>query len=217
MAHVVTERCVNCCYTDCCAVCPVDCFYEVASPSMLVIDPESCIDCTLCVPECPVQAIWGQDELPEAYGEWVERNASLFGGGTVIKTKKDPLPSAISLAEIQIREKEKGLDVKEPSAAPDDASEQDESATAGSPEVSVPVGNQVAAPGGLTTAQATLVDAMENSIYPWRTAQAVARQLGSTEEAVQVDLDALIESEHVRARPPTSTGKIVYAATTRAG
>ena len=70
MAHVVTERCVDCRYTDCCAVCPVDCFYEIQSPAMLVIDPDTCIDCALCVPECPILAIWPVDELPDAYAEW---------------------------------------------------------------------------------------------------------------------------------------------------
>ena len=67
MAHVVTERCVDCRYTDCCAVCPVDCFYETESPAMLVIDPDTCIDCGLCIPECPIQAIWTEDELPDAW------------------------------------------------------------------------------------------------------------------------------------------------------
>ena len=79
MAHVVTERCVDCRYTDCCAVCPVDCFYEIESPAMLVIDPATCIDCALCVSECPVQAIWPEDELPDVYSDWTDRNDELFG------------------------------------------------------------------------------------------------------------------------------------------
>jgi len=58
MAYVVTESCIKCKYTDCVDVCPVDCFRE--GPNMLVIDPEECIDCTLCVPECPVEAIFAR-------------------------------------------------------------------------------------------------------------------------------------------------------------
>ena len=57
MAHVVTERCVDCKYTDCCVVCPSDGFFEIENPAMLVIDPNACIDCGLCAAECPVGAI----------------------------------------------------------------------------------------------------------------------------------------------------------------
>lgn len=62
MPHVVTESCIRCRYTDCVEVCPVDCFY--AGPKMLVISDE-CIDCGLCVPECPVNAIYAEEDLPE--------------------------------------------------------------------------------------------------------------------------------------------------------
>ena len=64
MTHVVTENCINCKHTDCVEVCPVDCFHE--GPNFLVIDPESCIDCTLCVAECPVGAIYPEDDVPRA-------------------------------------------------------------------------------------------------------------------------------------------------------
>src|SRR5271156_3409090 len=64
MAYVVTESCIKCKYTDCVDVCPVDCFRE--GPNMLVIDPEECIDCTLCVAECPVEAIFAEDDVPDA-------------------------------------------------------------------------------------------------------------------------------------------------------
>ena len=57
MTHVVTGRCVDCRYTDCCTVCPVECFYEVKDLAMLVIDPDTCIDCELCVPECPILSL----------------------------------------------------------------------------------------------------------------------------------------------------------------
>ena len=65
MPHVVVGRCVDCRYTDCCTVCPVDCFYEVENPAMLVIDPDTCIDCELCVPECPINAVYPESEVPE--------------------------------------------------------------------------------------------------------------------------------------------------------
>ncbi len=117
MTHIVTERCVDCRYTDCCAVCPVDCFYETKEPAMLVIDPDTCIDCGLCIPECPVHAIYPEDELPEAYTEWLEKNAELYPQGENITTKIDALPGALSLEEIQQREKDRGQDVSEPTAA----------------------------------------------------------------------------------------------------
>ena len=63
MTFVVGENCINCKHTDCVEVCPVDCFYE--GPNFLVIHPDECIDCALCEPECPVNAIFSEDELPE--------------------------------------------------------------------------------------------------------------------------------------------------------
>ena len=75
MAYVVTERCIKCKYTDCVDVCPVDCFRE--GPNMLVIDPDECIDCTLCVPECPVEAIFAEDDVPDAQHEFIALNKEL--------------------------------------------------------------------------------------------------------------------------------------------
>jgi ferredoxin len=75
MAYVVTESCIKCKYTDCVEVCPVDCFRE--GPNMLVIDPDECIDCTLCVPECPVEAIFAEDDVPEAQQGFVPLNREL--------------------------------------------------------------------------------------------------------------------------------------------
>jgi ferredoxin len=63
MTFVVTEACIKCKLTDCVEVCPVDCFHE--GPNFLVIDPDECIDCTLCEPECPVEAIYSEDELSQ--------------------------------------------------------------------------------------------------------------------------------------------------------
>jgi len=114
MTHVVTERCVDCRYTDCATVCPVECFWETEDPAMLVIDPDTCIDCGLCVPECPIHAIYTEEELPEAYAEWTAKNAELFSTGTNITEKKDALAGAKSLEEIQQAEKDKGLDIPEP-------------------------------------------------------------------------------------------------------
>ncbi|WDM85387.1 ferredoxin family protein [Ehrlichia sp. JZT12] len=61
MTHFITDRCIRCKYTDCVEVCPVDCFYE--GKNMLVIDPDQCIDCGVCVPECPVDAIVADDSI----------------------------------------------------------------------------------------------------------------------------------------------------------
>ena len=62
MTYVVTENCIKCKYTDCVDVCPVDCFHE--GPNFLTIDPEECIDCTLCVAECPAEAIFAEEDWP---------------------------------------------------------------------------------------------------------------------------------------------------------
>jgi len=114
MTHVVTDRCVNCRYTDCATVCPVECFWEIENPPMLVIDPDTCIDCGLCVPECPIHAIYTEEEVPDPYKEWTKKNAELFGAGKNITEKKDALPGALTLEQIQAKEKAKGWDVSEP-------------------------------------------------------------------------------------------------------
>ncbi len=88
MTFVVTEPCIRCKYMDCVEVCPVDCFYE--GPNFLVIHPDECIDCALCEPECPVQAIYSEDELPEKYQEYPELNAELAEKWPNITVKKDP-------------------------------------------------------------------------------------------------------------------------------
>ncbi|MFQ5995794.1 MAG: ferredoxin FdxA [Acidiferrobacterales bacterium] len=90
MTYVVTESCIKCKYTDCVEVCPVDCFHE--GPNMLVIDPEECIDCTLCVPECPVDAIYAEDDLPEDQMNFLELNAELTKQWPVI-TEMKPAPA----------------------------------------------------------------------------------------------------------------------------
>ena len=117
MPHIVTGRCVECRYTDCCTVCPVDCFYEIENPRMLVIDPDTCIDCQLCVPECPIQAIYEEDEVPEPYQEWIGKNAELYESGRVITEKKDPLPAAKTLEQIEAEEQSEGWTVEKPGNA----------------------------------------------------------------------------------------------------
>ena len=89
MTFVVTERCIKCKYTDCVEVCPVDCFHE--GPNFLVINPEECIDCNLCVPECPVEAIYPEDELPDDQQEFLEINQRLSETWPVI-TEVKPAP-----------------------------------------------------------------------------------------------------------------------------
>ncbi|NNF17776.1 MAG: ferredoxin family protein [Gammaproteobacteria bacterium] len=92
MTFVVTDSCIKCKYTDCVEVCPVDCFHE--GPNFLVIDPEECIDCTLCEPECPVEAIYADDEIPEGQEEYLDLNARLAQQWPVITEKKDAPPDA---------------------------------------------------------------------------------------------------------------------------
>ncbi|WP_440995537.1 ferredoxin FdxA [Arhodomonas sp. SL1] len=88
MTYVVTENCIKCKYTDCVEVCPVDCFHE--GPNFLAIDPEECIDCTLCEPECPAEAIYSEDDLPAEQSHFLELNAELAQKWPVITEMKDP-------------------------------------------------------------------------------------------------------------------------------
>jgi len=88
MTFVVTEDCIKCKYTDCVEVCPVDCFYE--GPNMLVIHPDECIDCALCEPECPVDAILSEDELTPEQEQYLELNTELAEIWPNITELKDP-------------------------------------------------------------------------------------------------------------------------------
>ena len=99
MTHVVGESCIGCKYTDCVAICPVECFHE--GPNFLVIDPEVCIDCGVCVAECPVEAIFDEKDLPESQKEYVELNIRLTKEWPLITESKEPLPDAESWAEKQ--------------------------------------------------------------------------------------------------------------------
>ncbi len=90
MTYVVAENCIKCKYTDCVEVCPVDCFRE--GPNFLVIDPEECIDCNLCVAECPAQAIFPEDDVPADQRQFIALNAELARLWPAI-TEKKPAPA----------------------------------------------------------------------------------------------------------------------------
>ncbi|MCW5599412.1 MAG: ferredoxin family protein [Nitrosomonas sp.] len=98
MAYVVTENCIKCKYTDCVDVCPVDCFRE--GPNFLVIDPDECIDCTLCVAECPVEAIYAEDDVPENQRGFIALNEELSKIWKPIIEKKDALSDADDWAKV---------------------------------------------------------------------------------------------------------------------
>ena len=98
MTFVVTEACIKCKYTDCVEVCPVDCFHE--GPNFLVIDPEECIDCTLCVPECPIEAIYDEADLPDDQMSFIELNAELAKSWPVITEMKPALEGADEMAKV---------------------------------------------------------------------------------------------------------------------
>lgn len=93
MTHLVTENCIKCKHTDCVVVCPVDCFYE--GPNFLAINPDECIDCGVCIPECPVEAIVeGDEDKVKDYKIWFDLNARLSRKWPNITKKKEALPDA---------------------------------------------------------------------------------------------------------------------------
>ena len=98
MTYVVTESCIKCKYTDCVEVCPVDCFVE--GPNFLAIDPATCIDCTLCVAECPVNAIYPEADVPPDQVEFIALNAELARKWRVIAARKAPPPDADHWAKL---------------------------------------------------------------------------------------------------------------------
>ena len=119
MTYTVTERCTNNRYTDCVADCPVDCFYELQDPHMLIINPDECIDCDACVPLCPVNAIYPEAEVPEEHEEWIEKNdAALCTDDNRITETVGELEGAVTLEEVKRREEEKyGSALTDPSSA----------------------------------------------------------------------------------------------------
>ena len=88
MTHVVSESCIRCKYTDCVDVCPVDCFRE--GSNMLIIDPDECIDCAVCIPECPVNAIYAEEDLPADQQHMTKLNADLTPKWKTITKRKTP-------------------------------------------------------------------------------------------------------------------------------
>jgi ferredoxin len=99
MTYVVTESCIKCKYTDCVDVCPVDCFKE--GPNFLVIDPDGCIDCAVCVPECPADAIVADRDVTAEQQPYIALNAELAMIWPTISKKKDPLPDADNFKDLK--------------------------------------------------------------------------------------------------------------------
>jgi ferredoxin len=98
MTFVVTESCIKCKYTDCVDVCPVDAFRE--GPNFLVIDPDDCIDCAVCVPECPVNAIYADEDVPADQQAFTPLNAELARQWKPITRTRLALPDADAWAKI---------------------------------------------------------------------------------------------------------------------
>ena len=92
MTFVVGENCIKCKHTDCVEVCPVDCFYE--GPNFLVIHPDECIDCALCIPECPVNAIFAEDDVPDNMSAYKEINGLWFKDKDGARAKVDEIAPA---------------------------------------------------------------------------------------------------------------------------
>jgi ferredoxin len=99
MTHVVTESCIRCKYTDCVDVCPVDCFRE--GPNFLVIDPDECIDCAVCIPECPVNAILPEEDVPSEQLAFIKLNVDLSRKWPSITKRKAPLPDAADWKDVK--------------------------------------------------------------------------------------------------------------------
>ena len=141
MAFVVTESCIQCKFTDCVAACPVDCFRD--GPNFLVIDPDECIDCGACVPECPVEAIFDAASIPAEWVEYVELNATLALLWPSITDARDPLPTAEAWRDAPGKKKWLELDAQSAQALARDVqgpapAQPPEGATASAPLVAKP-------------------------------------------------------------------------------
>ena len=99
MTHVVTESCIQCRYTDCVDVCPVDCFRE--GPNFLSIDPDECIDCAVCVAECPVNAIFAEEDVPADQQQFIKLNVELARIWPSITKTKAALSDADDFKDMQ--------------------------------------------------------------------------------------------------------------------
>ena len=104
MAYVIAEPCIDVLDVSCVSVCPVDCIhFDEGTDRKLFIDPNECIDCGACEPECPTTAIFAEDDLPEKWAEYTALNAKLTAGWPVINAKKDPLPDADEFKEVEAK------------------------------------------------------------------------------------------------------------------
>ena len=103
MAHIVTANCNDCKYTDCCVVCPVECFYM--DDMMLYIDDVDCIDCEACVPECPVEAIFAEDDVPDEQKEFIEKNRELSQAWKPLIERKPAPADADDWAKVKEKRK----------------------------------------------------------------------------------------------------------------
>ncbi|WP_428263457.1 4Fe-4S dicluster domain-containing protein [Haliangium sp.] len=111
MAYIVADPCVKCKYTDCVAVCPVDCFYE--GKNMLVINPDECIDCGACEPECPTTAIFEESDLPGKWHVYISINKAFSGAIDPSEADTEGWPEALAKGVKiwpQIMEQKSGLD-----------------------------------------------------------------------------------------------------------
>lgn len=99
MPHIVGDACVLCKFTDCVEVCPVDAFHE--GPNTLVINPDECIDCAVCVPECPTEAIFAEDDVSEEQLAYIAINAEMCRKWPVITRSKDPMPDAEKWRDVE--------------------------------------------------------------------------------------------------------------------
>ena len=104
MTFIVTEPCIRCKHTDCVEVCPVDAFRE--GPNFLAIDPDDCIDCAVCVPECPVEAIYADEDVPRDQEDFIALNAELARVWQPITRTKDALPDADAWASVKAKRAE---------------------------------------------------------------------------------------------------------------
>jgi len=129
MTYVVTESCIKCKYTDCVDVCPVDAFRE--GRNMLVIDPDDCIDCAVCVPECPVEAIFAEDDVPADQQAFIAENAALAKKWPVIARIKPAPPDADQWAKV--RDKRALLDRRGANEAAGEPAAGGDAATDGEP------------------------------------------------------------------------------------
>jgi len=99
MTHVVTESCIKCRFTDCVDVCPVDCFRK--GPNFLVIDPDECIDCAVCIPECPVNAIYAEEDVPDDQKDFIAINADLCAHWPTITRMEPHFPDADDWVDVK--------------------------------------------------------------------------------------------------------------------